>query len=281
MRLDILLPTWIDRVIGIDAEWQTWIKGKYVTLRKWGRELNWYIFSHMIRDFRRPDIFITSIEKSLSLSRSGILIDISLDRDIFLRRESSGIPLPATRIGREISVKEMIVHPMTRSPPVSSTHVTCDPCDIHTQMIMHIACLVESFYSPIEGFNPCTRIREYSWHIMREDILLIEADIDHHTIGPKSFPYSEEIFSPSKLLQELLDLMCTKSPSKDSITYLTNSDESSRYIRGEHRHIPGEIVAIFTISYGINRVDTCLDTCSVCRECIVRDFHDYFRSNMI
>ncbi len=161
--------------------------------------MKWYIFSHMIWNFRGPYIIITSIEKCISLHRASILIDIRLDSNIFLRGECSSIPLPATSIRSEISVKQMIVHPLARGPPVSATHIACDSCDIHTQMIVHVARLIERLYSEIDRFYTSIFIEKCSRHIMSKDVCLIEADIDHHPISPESFPYSKEVLSPSKL----------------------------------------------------------------------------------
>jgi hypothetical protein len=108
---------------------------------------------------------------------------------------------------------------------------------------------------------------------MREDILLIEPYISHHPIGPESLPYTEEELSPSKLLQELLYLMWQISSIEHSTTDICYRNESSRYIRREPGHMTGEIVAISTIGYWIDRIDTSFDTGSICRECIVWDFH--------
>jgi hypothetical protein len=141
---------------------------------------------------------------------------------------------------------------------------------------MHIACLVERLYPEVDGLDPSSPIYECSWHIMREDILLIEPDISHHPICPESLPHTEKILSPSKLLQELLDLMWSKSSREYSSTDIRYRDESSRYIWREHRDMTSEIIAISTVSYRIYRVNPSLDTRSICREYIVWDFHSYF-----
>jgi hypothetical protein len=227
----------------------------------------------MIWHLRRPDIIIGAIEKCLSLIRACILVDISLDSDIFLRGECSSIPLPATRIGCEISVKEMIVEPLTRCLPVSSAHIARDPCDIHTQMVMHISCLIEGLYPEVDRLDTSSRIHECYRHIMCEDILLIEPDIHHHPIGPESLPYTEEELSPSELLQELLDLMRLIPSREYSSADIRYRDESSRYIRRKLGHMTCKIVAISAICYWIDRIDHSLDTRSVSRECIVWDFH--------
>ena len=185
----------------------------------------------MIWYLGRPDIIIAPIEKCLSLSRTSIFVDIGLDRYIFLRGECSCIPLPATGIGCEITIKEMIVHPLTRCPPVSSAHIACYTCDIHTEMIVHISGLIECLDAKIDRLDTSSRIYECLWHIMGEDSRLVESDIEHHTICTESLPYTQEKLSPSKLLQELLYLMWLISSRKYSRSDITDRDESPRYVR--------------------------------------------------
>ena len=185
----------------------------------------------MIWHLSRPDIIIAPIEKCLSLSRTSIFVDISLDRDIFLRGECSCIPLPAARIGCEITIEKMIVHPLTRCPPVSSAHIACYTCYVHTEMIMHISGLIECLDPEIDRLDTSSRIYECLWHIMGEDSCLVESDIEHHSICTESLPYSEKKLSPSKLLQELLYLMWLISSRKYSSSDITDRDESPRYVR--------------------------------------------------
>ncbi len=65
-----------------------------------------------------------------------------------------------------------------------------------------------------------------------------------------------------------------KSTSKDPISYISDSDKSSRYIGWEHSDMPCEIISIIAVRNRIDRIDPSFYTRSISRECIERDFHD-------
>lgn len=227
----------------------------------------------MLWNYSIPDIFIRSIEKGFSLSGSSIFVDIGLDGDIFLRGECSCVPLPATSIGREISIEEMIVHPLARSTPVSSTHIASDPCYIHAEMIMHISRLVECLDTEVESLDTSFCLDKCRWHSLSQDSLLVESDISHHPICPESLPYTEKKLSPSEFFQELLYLMRLVSSREHSDPYISYRDESSRYIGREHRDMSVEMIAISTVGYRIDRIDHLLYIESIRGECVCWDFH--------
>ena len=132
IRGDITHPVRIDRVVCIDAEYLRRIESDSLLLWKSRREDEWGTFLHMLWYAHIPYMLIVYVEKCPSLSRSCILIDIILHGDIFLRGKCSSIPLPATRIGRYISIEEMVVEPPRWCPPVCARHIAYYTCGIHT-----------------------------------------------------------------------------------------------------------------------------------------------------
>ncbi len=260
---DILHPVWMDKVISVNTEWNIWIEMDRVTLREWSRDLIRSKLLEMRRYISIPDILIRSIEKRPFLTRPCVLIDIFLIGDIFLRTRGSSIPLPTESIRGDITIEEMTIEPLRGCTPMRMRHICHRSSNIHTEVIMHIACLFENMDPLIESLYSRVFFEKCSRHIMRHHTFLIESNISHEFLSSERFPYSEKVLTPGEFLQKLLDLIGLEPSRENTGPYLTYINKSSRDIRREVCDSTIDMISRFSISDRVDRIDTRLDTRSI------------------